>query len=72
MDQKDKNLKIINKYKSNPKVLNGNYYTMFSIKPEKHPKYNKENAFKHIDYMNKLRGFDLLDHVPELKEWRNR
>jgi len=71
MDQRDKNLKIIDKYKNNTKVNKNNYYTMSSIKPEKHPKYSKENAFKHIDFMNKLRGFDLLDHVPALRNWKD-
>jgi len=71
MDQRDKNLKIINKYKNNPKVKNNNYYAMSSIKPEKHPNFNKENAFRHIDYMNNIRGFDLLDYVPTLRKWKD-
>ena len=72
MDQKDKNLRIIDKYKNNPKINSNNYLTMDSIKPrvDSTGKCTKENAFKHIDYINGIRGFDLLDHVPELKEWK--
>jgi len=31
---------------------------------------NKQLVFDHIDKMNKIRGFDICDHVPELKAWR--
>ena len=71
MSQKDKNLKILDKYKNNPKVFDYNYNTMSSIKPERHPKYTKENAFNHINYMNFLRGFDILDHIPTLRKWKD-
>jgi len=30
----------------------------------------KNLVFNHIDKMNKIRGFDICDHVPELKAWR--
>lgn len=35
-----------------------------------HIKENKQLVFDHIDKMNKIRGFDICDHVPELKSWR--
>jgi molybdenum cofactor biosynthesis enzyme MoaA len=33
-------------------------------------KEDKLGVFDHIDKMNKIRGFDICDHVPKLKEWR--
>lgn len=37
----------------------------------KNPIENKELVFDLIDKMNAVRGFDLCDHVPELKKWRD-
>ena len=31
----------------------------------------KEMFFKEMDKMNKHRGFDLCDYIPELKDWKN-
>jgi len=74
ISQRDKNLKIIEKYLNNPQVCTNNYSVMKSIRPreDRDGVYTKENAFNHIDFINSIRGFDLLDHVPELKEWRDK
>ena len=34
-------------------------------------KENKELFFTEMEKMNEHRGFDLCDHIPELKEWRD-
>tara|TARA_B100001996_G_C18592331_1_gene566561 strand:+ start:46 stop:1113 length:1068 start_codon:yes stop_codon:yes gene_type:complete len=72
LEQRDKNLKVIEKYKDNLKVCRNNYSVMSSILPrvDTTGKYTKENAFNHIDFVNGIRGFDLLDYIPELREWR--
>lgn len=31
---------------------------------------NKKAVFDHIDMINQMRGFDICDHVPELKAWK--
>ena len=35
------------------------------------PEKNRYFFFKEMDKMNKHRGFDLCDHIPELKDWRD-
>lgn len=74
MDQKEKNLKILEKYKDHPKFGETNYSAMKSIKPSRNfnDKCTKEAAFIQIDKVNKMRGFDLLDYIPELREWRDK
>ena len=74
MSQKEKNLIILEKYKDHPKFGKTNYTAMESIKPTKNfnGECTKEAAFNQIDKVNKMRGFDLLDFVPELLEWRHK
>lgn len=74
MDQKEKNLDILNKYKDHPKFGGTNYSAMKTIKPNGHHKgeCTKEGAFTQIDKVNKMRGFDLLNLIPELLEWRDK
>lgn len=74
MSQKEKNLDILSKYKDHPKFGETNYSAMKSIKPNgnHNGECKKEDAFIQIDKVNKMRGFDLLDLIPELREWRDK
>ena len=66
MEQKEKNVRIMKKYKDNPKY---NLLDMTSLKYKNKKGCNREVFLERVSHVNSLRGFDLLDHVPELKNW---
>ena len=66
LQQKEKNIKIMKKYNNNSRY---SLVAMSKLKYKNKKKCSKDNYFCRVNEINKMRGFDLLDVVPELKLW---
>ena len=66
LQQREKNIKIMEKYNKNSRY---SLVDMSKLKYKNKKNCSKDKFFRRVSEINKMRGFDLLDVVPEIKEW---